>query len=51
MNIGSHLSQRAELSPREEALVDDAAGLRFTFEELNEQADRAAHVLIGLMVS
>jgi acyl-CoA synthetase (AMP-forming)/AMP-acid ligase II len=48
MNVGSHLSKRAALSPRQEALVDHSAGLRLTFAELNEQADRAAHVLIGL---
>ena len=47
MNVGLHLSKRAELNPRQEALVDDSAGLRFTFAELNEQADRAAHVLTG----
>ena len=41
MNVGLHLSKRAELNPRQEALVDDSTGLRFTFAELNEQADRA----------
>ncbi|WP_343598858.1 AMP-binding protein [Mycobacterium sp.] len=34
MNVGSHLSKRAELNPGLEALVDHAAGLRFTFAEL-----------------
>lgn len=48
MNVGSHLSKRAELNPGLEALVDDAAGLRFTFAELDQRADRAAHVLTGL---
>jgi len=48
MNVGSHLSKRAELNPGLEALVDDGAGLRFTFAELNERADRAAYVLTGL---
>ena len=48
MNVGSHLSKRAELNPGLEALVDDAAGLRLTFAELNERADRAAHLLTGL---
>ncbi len=48
MNVGSHLSKRAELNPGLEALVDEAAGLRFTFAELNERADRTAHVLTGL---
>jgi non-ribosomal peptide synthetase component F len=48
MNVGSHLSKRALLNPGLEALVDDAAGRRFTFAELNERADRAAHLLTGL---
>ena len=48
MNVGSHLSKRAELNPDLEALVDDAAGRRFTFAELNERADRAAHALTWL---
>ncbi|MGH3578306.1 MAG: AMP-binding protein, partial [Mycobacterium sp.] len=48
MNVGSHLSKRALLNPGLEALVDQAAGRRFTFAELNERADRAAHVLTGL---
>ena len=48
MNIGAHLSKRALLNPDLEALVDDAAGRRFSFAELNERADRAAHALTGL---
>lgn len=48
MNVGLHLSKRAELNPGLEALVDDAAGLRFTFAELDERADRTARVLAGL---
>ena len=48
MNVGSHLSKRAELNPDLEALVDHAAGRRFTFAQLNERADRAAHALTGL---
>ena len=28
MNVGSHLSKRAQLNPGLEALIDDAAGLR-----------------------
>ncbi|MGH3636639.1 long-chain-fatty-acid--CoA ligase [Mycobacterium sp.] len=48
MNVGSHLSKRAALNPGLEALVDETAGRRFTFAELNEQADRVAHVLTGL---
>ena len=34
MNVGSHLAKRAELNPGLEALVDDAAGRRFTYAEL-----------------
>lgn len=48
MNVGSHLTKRAELNPDLEALVDDTAGRRFTFAELNERADRAARMLTGL---
>ena len=48
MNIGSHLSKRAQLNPGLEALVDDAIGLRLTFAQLDQRADRAAHVLTGL---
>lgn len=49
MNVGVHLAKRAQLNPDLEALVDDAARRRFTFAELNRQADRAAHVLTGLV--
>ena len=45
MNVGSHLAKRAELNPGLEALVDDAAGRRFSYAELNGRADRVAHVL------
>jgi acyl-CoA synthetase (AMP-forming)/AMP-acid ligase II len=48
MNVGAHLSKRALLNPDLEALVDDAAGRRFSFAELNARADRAAHALTGL---
>jgi acyl-CoA synthetase (AMP-forming)/AMP-acid ligase II len=48
MNVGAHLTKRAELNPGLEALVDQAAGRRFTFAELDGRADRAAHVLTGL---
>ena len=36
------------MNPGLEALVDDAAAQRFTFAELDERADRAAHMLTGL---
>ncbi len=48
MNVGSHLSKRAELNPGLEALVDDVTGRRFTFSELDERAHRIAHLLLGL---
>jgi acyl-CoA synthetase (AMP-forming)/AMP-acid ligase II len=48
LNVGSHLTKRALLNPRLEALVDDAAGRRFTYAELDGRADRAAHVLSEL---
>src|SRR6476469_5023189 len=48
INVGSHLSKRAELNPGPEALVDDATGRRFTFSELDARADRTAHLLVGL---
>ena len=48
MNVGAHLTKRAELNPGLEALVDDAAAQRFTFAELDERANRAAHMLTGL---
>lgn len=52
MNVGAHLTKRAQRNPGSEALVDlsdgGAAGRRFTFAELDGQADRAAHALTGL---
>jgi acyl-CoA synthetase (AMP-forming)/AMP-acid ligase II len=42
VNVGSYLSKRALLNPGLEALVDDGACRRFTFAELNDQADRVA---------
>src|SRR5688572_17258293 len=47
MNVGSHLAKRAVLNPGLEALVDEAAGARFTYAELDSRADRVANVLIG----
>jgi acyl-CoA synthetase (AMP-forming)/AMP-acid ligase II len=48
MNVGEHLHKRARLNPGLEALVDMAVGRRFTFAELDAQADRAGQVLTGL---
>jgi acyl-CoA synthetase (AMP-forming)/AMP-acid ligase II len=45
VNVGSHLAKRAVLNPELEALVDEAAGRRFTYAELDALADRVAHVL------
>jgi acyl-CoA synthetase (AMP-forming)/AMP-acid ligase II len=48
MNVGSHLSKRALLNPGLEALVDVAAGRRYTFAALDERANRAARMLLEL---
>ncbi len=48
MNIGAHLTKRAQLNPDLEAIVDGAAGRRFTFAELDQRADDVARVLTGL---
>jgi O-succinylbenzoate-CoA ligase len=47
MNVGGHLSKRAHLNPRLEALVDEAAGRRFTYAELDERANRVANMLLA----
>lgn len=46
-NIGLHLAKRAELGPDLEALVDIEAGLRFTYGQLDERANRVAEALIN----
>jgi hypothetical protein len=43
MNVGAHLTKRAELNPGLEALVDDAAAQRFTFAERRCVRRRADH--------
>ncbi len=45
-NIGHFVTKRALLNPDLEAIVDVAAGRRFTFAELNDRVNRTAHVLI-----
>ena len=50
MNVGSHLSKRAMLNPRLEALVDAAAGRRFTYAELDARANQIARYLRKLGV-
>ena len=51
MNVGSHLTKRAILDPGVEALVDIGADVRYTFAELDERANRSAHVLSELGLS
>ena len=51
MNVGSHLTKRAVLDPGLEALVDIGADVRYTFAELDERANRSAHVLSELGLS
>ncbi len=43
INIGDFLARRAMLSPRREALVCE--GQRYTFDDLNQRANRAAHAM------
>ena len=47
-NIGLILSKRAELDGGKEAYVDSQSGLRLTFSELNERANRVANMLLEL---
>jgi len=49
-NLAQFLAKRAALNPRLEALIDVATGQRFTYAELNGQANRMAHALAGLGV-
>lgn len=44
-NIGQHLVRRAELGHDLEAVVDVAAGKRFSYGQINERADRLAEAL------
>ncbi|HEX6289335.1 MAG TPA: long-chain fatty acid--CoA ligase [Herpetosiphonaceae bacterium] len=45
MYIGDWLGKRELLTPDRLALVDDATGLRYTYRQLNERANRLAHAL------
>lgn len=45
MYIGDWLGKRELLTPERVALVDDATGLRYTYRQLNERANRLAHSL------
>lgn len=45
MYVADLLTRRAELTPNREALVEVAAGKRYTFAQLNQRANQAAHFL------
>ncbi|MCU0494418.1 MAG: long-chain fatty acid--CoA ligase [Chloroflexaceae bacterium] len=45
MFIGDWLGKRALLTPERLALVDDGTGLRYTYQQLNQRANRLAHGL------
>jgi fatty-acyl-CoA synthase len=45
MYIGDWLGKRELLTPDRLALVDDTTGLRYTYRQLNERANRCAYVL------
>ena len=45
MYIGDWLGKRELLTHDRLALVDDATGVRYTYRQLNERANRLAHVL------
>jgi acyl-CoA synthetase (AMP-forming)/AMP-acid ligase II len=47
-NVGSHLRRRARMSPDLEAIVDVAAGRRFTYTDLHRRATQVAAALQGL---
>ena len=47
-NIGLLLAKRADLNTHVEALVDVATDRRYTFYELNQRANRIAHVAASL---
>jgi O-succinylbenzoate-CoA ligase len=46
-NLGLFLSKRAFLTPEREAYVDSHSGLRLTYRELNERANRLANALLA----
>ncbi len=45
MNSADLLSKRANLTPNREALYDITSGVRYTFAQLNQRANRAANFL------
>ena len=49
-NVGLFLAKRAFRDPNLEAMIEPATGRRFTYRQLNERANRIAHVMKGLGV-
>ena len=47
-NIGTHLRRRARMNPDLEAIVDVAAGRRYTYTSLHRRATQVAAALHGL---
>jgi acyl-CoA synthetase (AMP-forming)/AMP-acid ligase II len=47
-NVGNHLRRRARMNPDLEAIVDVAAGRRYTYTELHRGATKVAAALKGL---
>ena len=47
MNSADILTIRANLTPDREALYDITTGVRYTYDELNQRANRAANLLQG----
>ena len=45
MNAADLLTKRAHLTPDREALYDLTSGVRYTYAQLNERANRAANLL------
>ena len=44
-NVGSHMTKRAQLNPRREAIFDVAANKRFTYTEANARSNRVANAM------
>ncbi len=51
INVGEILTRRAQRDPHAEGLVDWASGRRFTYNELNERANRAGNLLARLGIN
>ncbi|MCA9948764.1 MAG: long-chain fatty acid--CoA ligase [Anaerolineales bacterium] len=48
MDAGNLLGQRANLTPNREALLELDTGIRYTYKQLNNRANRAANWLLSL---